>query len=261
MTVFDFSFSRPSVEDLLAAGATGVARYLSSYSTPKNADKTEVEAYWKAGLAVLLVWENDTHDTDGGYASGAVAGHSARPQATALGFPVDHVLYWAVDRRLNNTQRATAIEYGRGFRDAAGLSRPYGEGALIDAAVDAGLCDGGWMPSTWGPCQHVVLIQQVGASPIANTDANTPQVDDWGGYHPGTPTPQPPPEDDDIMAAATPEQIQLMTEAQVLLGVKAAYELARGPGVTDKAALINAKQISAGTETFAQLEQALHDEQ
>jgi hypothetical protein len=164
-------------------------RYLAPLPNPKVIDAAELAALHQAMKPVGLVWEVGAHDSDGGYDQGHNYGTQARAQARALGFPDSVPIYWAVDKRLTNITRNTALDYGHGFRDAAGASRPYGEAALIDAAVGFGLCDGGWCPETWGHSDHIVLSQVVGESDVPDTDANNIIRADWGGWHPDIPTP------------------------------------------------------------------------
>ena len=170
----------------------------------KQLQAAELQALWAAGRRVGLVWENDQTDPDGGYDQGVAFGSRARQQARALGFPDTVPIYAAVDKRLTAQTRPVAVEYQRGFRDGAGLSRPYGEGALIDACVDAGITDCGWMPETWGTSQHLALVQLVssfdGVVTVNGTDANRVERPDWGGFHPSD-TPPPQPEEDEVNLA------------------------------------------------------------
>ena len=200
MPVFDYSWARPDPSLL----DEGVIRYLAPVGAPwpnKSVGKIigldELNALWAAGKKVGLVWEVDTNDADGGYDHGKDSGEHARAMARTLGYPDSVPIYVAVDKRLTDANRGTAVEYVSGFRDGAGLARPYGEAALIDACVAAGIADCGWMPETWGRSPNLALIQRVGTSPVDGTDANSVVRTDWGGWNPhDQPPPTPEPEDE-----------------------------------------------------------------
>lgn len=182
---------------LADAGIGGVLRYLYNLTVDELAD------LWAHGVAVAPIFEHFTSDYTGGYAAGLANGQKARSQATSLGFLVATIIYCAVDTRTHTAdERALAVEYFRGFRDGAGASRPYGDGAFIDACVDAGLADLGWMPETWGPCDHLCLVQLVNSpNPFPSTDRNIVTADPFSGHNPNAaPPPAPTPEDPDMAA-------------------------------------------------------------
>lgn len=197
MIIFDYSFARPDP----AAMRDGVMRYLApigSYAWPQHSvgkviGLDELHALWAAGKPVGLVWEYDTNDYARGYDGGVAWGQQARQMATTLGYPDGWPIYVAVDRRLDDSTRAAAVDYVRGFDDGANNGRPYGEALLL---VNFG--DRNWMPETWGLSQidrgRLALIQLAHATEfdVEGCDTNTSDVSDWGGYLPGAVVPASP---------------------------------------------------------------------
>src|SRR3954464_7046524 len=118
--VADYSFARPDLRALKAAGAEGIARYLAPLPNPKVIDADEYRAALDAGLTVTLIWEWYNQRAVEGAEAGRVDGTEAARQAAQLGHdgpvyavledpnPVDVSLWPAIDAYA----RAFALAYG-----------------------------------------------------------------------------------------------------------------------------------------------------
>jgi hypothetical protein len=98
VTVVDYAFPpHPSTSALLAATATGVARYLSWLPNNKVITRTELQKLCQAGLGVILVWECGAQDFIGPKFDARAAATEAVRQANSLGYPENAALYYALD--------------------------------------------------------------------------------------------------------------------------------------------------------------------
>lgn len=104
----DFSWSRPSAEDLRAAGYEFVCRYLSWSTSGKNLTKDEAD-YWKAnGFGIVSNWEYYADAAKNGYAQGvsdATEGLRQHRQCGASGYdPVIYSVDFDVPTNYSTTQ-------------------------------------------------------------------------------------------------------------------------------------------------------------
>ena len=83
--LWDFSWARPTVQEMQAANVKAVIRYLSNSQTGKTITQTEAAKYHAAGIGVLLLFESATTDAFGGAAAGHYNGANAALQAKRLG--------------------------------------------------------------------------------------------------------------------------------------------------------------------------------
>lgn len=186
----DYSWARPTVASLQAAGVTWVGRYLGPPSWGKTITQPEYDALVGAGIEVGLVFENGPDDWQGGENAGVANAHLALQYVpTGYAGPI----WCAVDTAVDPP---AAIPYVRGF--AAAIGSPgrtgvYGEGGLIVLAHDLGIATApGWQSaSTSFPGNAATTpdtgIQQGLGGPVAGTDADTVV-----GPLAATPAPTPP---------------------------------------------------------------------
>ena len=106
----DYSFGRPTPASLVAAGKHFAVRYLSGGGT-KDLAAAEAAALHKAGLGIVLVWENGGKAALGGAAQGTLDATKALKQATALGAPKTTPIYLAVDFDATTAQKPTVLAY------------------------------------------------------------------------------------------------------------------------------------------------------
>lgn len=179
MTAVDYSFSRPSIESLKAAGATAVGRYVGPSGWGKTITQAEYDALVAAGIEVFLVFEENADDASGGYNAGVT-----NAQLAAQWVPQGYTLpVWAAaDTDYQpGPPLDTANEYVHGFSTVFGPSRTgvYGEGALIDAAKASGWAlAGGWQSSSSSFPGNATTspntsVQQGFDGPVPGTDADT----------------------------------------------------------------------------------------
>lgn len=186
--VADASFSRPTPQQLLAAGYVGIIVYCS-YDPTKNVTKTEVDAYLAAGLQVGLVWETVNQRASQGAQAGTDDARAFLAQAQALGAtggvlsmvaedptqqPVS--VYPAVDAYM---AAAGVVLHPAGFQLRGYGSEPYLQHAVTISVVDRAWIVGGWSQSIYGD-----LVQQAdkpGLSTLGGTvDCNFAPRQAWG---------------------------------------------------------------------------------
>lgn len=178
MSAVDYSFSRPSIAALIAAGVKVVLRYVGPPEWGKTITQPEYDALVAAGITVLLVFEIGTNDSDGGFNAGTANAHTAL-QYVPTGYTGP--IFFAADESLNGPGLDTAVEYIRGACGAMGgaaRTGVYGEGALLTACLDAGWAAWFWQSaSTSYPGNATTLpfvqIQQGLGGVLPGTDADT----------------------------------------------------------------------------------------
>ena len=92
----DYAWQKPSPAQIVAAGYTGVLRYLS-FDASKNLSPAERDGLLAAGLAIGLVWETTATRAGQGYGAGQQDVQAAEAQANALGYPAGCPIFYAVD--------------------------------------------------------------------------------------------------------------------------------------------------------------------
>lgn len=226
--VVDYSWGRVGGTDtnhaaaVKAAGYIGAVRYLCYPGDGiKQLRAGELAALHAQGLAVGVVWETTADRAGQGYNAGQSDAAEANRQADALGFPADRPIYYAVDfdGRWENVK-----PYFDGARANGG--RPvgiYGSYGVVEA------CDVGWVwqCAAWsgngnGTAGNIDgrrlsakarLFQRVGYVLGQTCDVNDVLADDWGGWHPDHPTPQP--EDDDVTTLPEVQQEFMNQDARM----------------------------------------------
>lgn len=163
----DYSFSRPSVPAMVAAGVRLVVRYISSNrANPKNLNLAERDAILAGGLALLLVWEQSAADPAQGALTGAKHGSAAASYAHDLGYPTDIPIIVAVDFDVQPAQMAAVLHYLEAFKQASGWRQGvYGKDAMVTAAHDAGVSELGWQTRAWSKGRrspHADCLQEIG---------------------------------------------------------------------------------------------------
>ena len=188
----DFSFARPSLGQIKAAGARWVGRYLSTDSA-KNLSRAELMNYLANGLAVVMVWETTANRALAGAAAGAADAHAADAQRTALGMQSNAVIYFAVDTAATWNQ---VKEYFTGVSSVLGMGRVgvYGDYTVVSAAHTWGLRylwqTAAWSGGYWHPAAS---IRQDGTQLLGGAaDEDLAEVTDFGQYpRPAAPAPKP----------------------------------------------------------------------
>jgi len=92
----DYAWTKPTPAQIVAGGYAGVLRYLS-WDSSKDISAAERDALHAAGLSIGLVWETTATRAGAGYAAGVADVTAAEAKATALGYPTNIPLFYAVD--------------------------------------------------------------------------------------------------------------------------------------------------------------------
>ncbi len=164
---FDFSFTKPEPGAMGRAGYTFAIGYVSP-NPAKNVSAELLAAYRYSGILVGLVWESTAGRALEGQAAGVADGQAAEDQANAVGYPVDAVLFFAVDQDTTAADYPAIQAYAEAFN--AVTRRPvgiYGEADVIDHFVTPGVqpVQYGWQTAGWSDGRlsaHANLYQRVG---------------------------------------------------------------------------------------------------
>lgn len=197
----DFSFSRPTVEELQAANCSIVCVYVVG-SGGKAITKDELWVYLDAGLSAVFIFEYTANDIAGGFNGGAANAQAGRSSLVTLGVPANTPLFFTADEDIPDP--ATALPYYQGAASVHGppLMGDYAEGAVMLLLHEKGITAFHWLSeSTSFPGYQeaidsgiVGLEQKFNASPVAGTDLNVILKVDVGQFpRPIPPKPKPPP--------------------------------------------------------------------
>jgi Domain of unknown function (DUF1906) len=148
---FDFSYTKPDPAAMADAGYEFAIGYVSP-NPAKNLSAGQVAAYRDAGIAVGLVWESTAGRALDGSAAGKQDGRAAEEQANALGYPVDAVIFFAVDKNTSRADRPAIREYAEAFnRETRRPVGIFGEADVIDHFVTPGRqpVQYGWQTAAW----------------------------------------------------------------------------------------------------------------
>lgn len=194
MNVADYAWSRPDLEQLKAAGFTGVIRYLCNRSTdsPESTDGKRITPSEAAdirahGLDLGLVWETTANRAGDGFAAGAGDALKAEQQADEIGYPADAAIYYAVDYEASATQ---VLYYFSGVRRSA--RRPvgvYGSYQVVEGVADMGLATYLWQTVAWsyGARSDRAHLYQRNDFALPKVDGDYDENEvlqpaDWGGW-------------------------------------------------------------------------------
>lgn len=150
----DYSFDRPNLNDIKAAGYEGVIRYVGwSTQTEDTGDKIisneEASRIYQAGLGLLLVHQKGKFDAHAGYNGGLASGLEAIAHAKSLGYSAP--LFCAID--FDTPLTGIVTDYITGFsrtvRDAGYQSGVYGGVAIVEPSAQLNIVDYFWQTIAW----------------------------------------------------------------------------------------------------------------
>lgn len=95
MKALDYSFSRPSIAGIVAAGCAGVVRYVSTGD--KGLTHDEASRLRAAGLWIAPVYEGAAGDAKLGQAKGQVDAKFANDELDTIGCPASAAVFYACD--------------------------------------------------------------------------------------------------------------------------------------------------------------------
>lgn len=187
----DYSFGRPSLPSLKAAGKTFVCRYLS-FNPDKSISLPELKALHAAGLSVVFNWENTAADMSGGGSNGHTYALAAQRQLNALEVDDDTPVYFSCDTNITSSEQmgnvtaflqAAATVLGGGKRVGV-----YGEYSVVERVVGTSYCQWGWQTYAWSNgrvSSKAHLYQYHNGSQIggADVDLDRSLKTSFGAYH------------------------------------------------------------------------------
>lgn len=192
----DYSFARPSLASIKAAGYVGVVRYLCEQPNNKDIDSldpNEAKEILAAGLSLTLVWEGVAQEAQAGHAAGVAHATEALRQAALFGWPSDRPIYFVLeDPTKEPASDWPAIEaYCAGLVGVLGLARVggYGSQALLEHLIGAKAITYGWQVGGWSASVSAVchLYQRLAttiapASIKGSIDEDAALQADYGGW-------------------------------------------------------------------------------
>jgi hypothetical protein len=157
-TGLDQSWGFADPKTAAKAGVEVASMYLS-WDPSKNVTSKDVKAYHKAGIGVMLNWENNAGAPLAGAAQARADATEAVRQARQLiktvGYPPTGtlIIYFSCDRDVNAGQFGPIFAYYREARRicrAAGFGvGAYGEASLVTALAKAKITDAEWQTYAW----------------------------------------------------------------------------------------------------------------
>ncbi len=187
----DYSWSRPAVAALRAAGVTFCCRYLS-HDTGKNLSRQEAEALSAAGIDLVCNWETTAGFMLSGRSQGARDATAAYEMARGCGMPDGRPVYFSLDvdpRGLGAGQWDAVDGYLDGAAEVLGRRQVgiYGGYAAVKRALDAGTARWAWQAFAWSggrwdPRAHlrqVVNGQRLGGGTVDYDRATTDDFGQW----------------------------------------------------------------------------------
>lgn len=207
--VWDFSYFKPSVAQIKAAGVSGLVVYV--VPDGRGISAPQLRVYVDAQIPVAFVHElGNGSNVDDGYNAGVAAARMADNYMTGLGLPRSVPCYYALDIDVAPTPEEFAAIY-EFWLGASSIGRPAGIYAEADVLIYLALHGvsflweaGAYSWSQFRHCDKAVLRQlpnRVTSAPGVGRDS----VDDnyafavnWGQYPQPVPAPTPDPGDDDV---------------------------------------------------------------
>lgn len=192
MIVADYSQGFPGAKALKEAGFAGAMRYIGSPGNIKCATAAELQDFMENGLSMGLVFEQTAGQWRNGYSQGQRDATAARHHASAIGFPLDRPIYFAIDQDVVSTEEFEAVDsYADGWASVLGLDfcGPYGEHDVCARLWNRGF-KWTWQCRAWSgtPIKYFEprkLFQRFGAVNVPERggipcDINDVNAADWG---------------------------------------------------------------------------------
>ncbi len=177
MNALDFSYARPTAQQILAAGIHQVLVYCGN-ARPDQAYIDDLHAH---GIVTTYIMETTSTRSQQGAQAGRLDCIFAEQRVKEQGH---HGSIAVVVSDGNAADNWDASAYGQGWASAATLPFfAYGAVPICESfnrGAPASL--GTWVPATWG--NGTLLTQVVGSSPVADTDLNIVHADYTGATAP-----------------------------------------------------------------------------
>lgn len=185
----DYSWGRPNLAQVKAAGYDFVIRYLAEYGGGKEISQAEAQQIRNAKLGLALVYEQRANNALGGRAAGKHDAQVALKQAEAIGFPDDRPIYFAVDWDATPAQQGVIDEYLRGAAEVIGAGRVgvYGGYWICKRCKENGSAKWFWQTYAWSggnKLDGMHIYQYLNGQNIAGAevDLNETFASDYGAW-------------------------------------------------------------------------------
>jgi hypothetical protein len=174
----DYSWARPAVATLRAAGVQAVGRYVGPAAWGKTITQAEYDTLVAAEMGVWLVYEGGTNDVAGGEPAGENAARQAL-RYLPVGYPAGAPVYFAVDKAIvpgpGNPAWVSTLAYLKGACSVVGLARMgvYGEGAVLAGAAFTRVASRFWLSEStaWpGTFSDPDIVQSTAPSGVPDAD-------------------------------------------------------------------------------------------
>ena len=204
--LLDYSYARPTPDQMKKASAVGVLRYLS-HSSGKSLTANEATHLRAAGLQIGVVFEDTAKRAAAGRAAGKADALFAALQAKRVGVPASCPIFFAVDF---DADPQVVLPYFQGIADAK-IANPigvYGSLRVVEDVLLHKLAAYAWQTAAWSGrdaagspriSSRAHIYQRNTRSPVPGTDDNVLRlhVPLWGAPAPApavkAPAPAPKP--------------------------------------------------------------------
>lgn len=180
----DYSFARPSPDDLRRQGATFVGRYLTGQG--KALTGGELRELRSAGLQVIVVFEQEADAMLLGAAEGEAHGRQALAAARELAIPPHRPIFFACDFDIQGDQLPAALAYMRAAKaalDGRYYAGAYGGLTLVRATIGAGFTYA-WQTLAWSGGEWEPRAQLRQTAIGAELDRDQAVAADFGQWTP-----------------------------------------------------------------------------
>lgn len=184
----DYSFGRPSIPAIKAAGYDFVMRYCPYRGDGgKGLTAAEAAELRANGLAIGVVFESVAARHLSGFAAGQADAVTVRDGLASVGAPSDLPVYFAVDFDAQPSQMAAIDDYHRGAGTILGLDRigVYGSNAIVAHCHASGSATWFWQTYAWShgqnfPARHLYQYDNGQTVGGAEVDLNEAYGDEQG---------------------------------------------------------------------------------
>lgn len=195
----DYSWGRPNLDSLRAAGIGFACRYVSHDTTGKNLTTGEANALRASGIDIVTNWEFAERAALNGRAQGVSDAANAINQHVALGGPGHAAVYFSVDFDAQDLDMRQIAAYFDGAAATIGWERVgcYGGYRVVSYMAATNRCKYFWQTYAWSggqwhPAAQLWQVQNNVYVGGAFVDIDQSKANDFGAWG-GVQTPQPPP--------------------------------------------------------------------
>lgn len=194
----DYSFQRPVIASLAAAGKQFACRYVGPGSSGKHLTTREAESLTRHGIAIVANAEGEARGLLGGAPVGAAWARDALAMARVCGMPAGRPIYLSIDFDMSEAQWPAVRDALAGAASVLGVDRVgvYGGLRTIALAHRDGAARWLWQTYAWSggrwfPPAHI--RQYRNGVPIGGgvVDLNLALVSDFGQWGVGATSPDP----------------------------------------------------------------------